>query len=44
MTSVPMGRRAAPEEIAKAVVWMCSDDASYMTGHAMAVDGGYAAA
>lgn len=43
MTSVPMGRRAAPEEMAEAVVWMCSDSASYMTGHAMAVDGGYAA-
>lgn len=43
MTSVPMGRRAVPEEIAEVVVWMCSDGASYMTGHAMAVDGGYAA-
>jgi NAD(P)-dependent dehydrogenase (short-subunit alcohol dehydrogenase family) len=44
VTSVPMGRRALPEEIAEAAVWMCSDGASYMTGHAMAVDGGYAAA
>jgi NAD(P)-dependent dehydrogenase (short-subunit alcohol dehydrogenase family) len=41
---VPMGRRAAPEEIAEAVVWLCSDSASYVTGHALAVDGGHVAA
>ncbi len=39
----PMGRVAAPEEIASAVVWLCSDGASFMTGHALAVDGGYVA-
>lgn len=39
----PMGRVAAPEEIASAVVWLCSDGASFMTGHALAVDGGFVA-
>jgi NAD(P)-dependent dehydrogenase (short-subunit alcohol dehydrogenase family) len=32
-----------PGEIAEAVVWMCSDAASFVTGHAMTVDGGYVA-
>jgi NAD(P)-dependent dehydrogenase (short-subunit alcohol dehydrogenase family) len=36
----PMRRLAEPEEIAKAVVWLCSDDASFVNGHALAVDGG----
>jgi NAD(P)-dependent dehydrogenase (short-subunit alcohol dehydrogenase family) len=29
-----------PEEIAEAAVWLCSDAASFVTGHAMSVDGG----
>jgi NAD(P)-dependent dehydrogenase (short-subunit alcohol dehydrogenase family) len=37
----PVGRMGQPEEIANAVVWMCSDEASFVTGHAMAVDGGF---
>ena len=37
---VPLGRLATPEEIAAAIVWLCSDAASYMVGHALAVDGG----
>jgi len=36
----PIGRFGEPEEIAAAVVWLCSDAASFMVGHAMSVDGG----
>ena len=36
----PMGRLATPEEIAAAVVWLCSDAAVYMTGETMVLDGG----
>ena len=39
-TKVPMGRIAEPEEVAAAAVWLCSDEASYITGHALPVDGG----
>lgn len=35
----PVGRMGQPGEIAEAVVWLCSDSASFVTGHAMAVDG-----
>jgi NAD(P)-dependent dehydrogenase (short-subunit alcohol dehydrogenase family) len=38
--SEPLGRMATPEEIAEAVVWLSSDAASFVTGHAMVVDGG----
>jgi NAD(P)-dependent dehydrogenase (short-subunit alcohol dehydrogenase family) len=37
---VPMGRIGEPEEVAVAAVWLCSDEASYITGHALPVDGG----
>jgi NAD(P)-dependent dehydrogenase (short-subunit alcohol dehydrogenase family) len=44
MTKVPMHRLGLPDEIAEAVVWMCSDKASFMTGASHVVDGGYYAA
>ena len=40
---IPLGRTGTPEEVAETVVWLCSDAASYITGHAMPVDGGYTA-
>jgi len=37
----PMGRIAEPEEVAGAIAWLCSDAASYVTGVAFPIDGGY---
>ena len=40
---IPMGRFGEPEEVARAALFLASDDASYITGHTLAVDGGYLA-
>jgi len=39
--SIPMGRVGRPEEIADAVLWLCSEAASYVTGQSISVDGGF---
>lgn len=37
---IPIGRFGQPEEVAAAVAWVCSDQASYVTGTTLVVDGG----
>ena len=41
VAQVPMGRIAAPEEIAEGALWLCSDASSFVTGHVLAMDGGF---
>jgi NAD(P)-dependent dehydrogenase (short-subunit alcohol dehydrogenase family) len=41
LESEPMGRMGTPEEIAESAVWLCSDASSFVTGQAIAVDGGF---
>jgi len=41
MRDQPIGRLGRPDEIAAAVLWLCSPDASFVIGHALVVDGGY---
>jgi NAD(P)-dependent dehydrogenase (short-subunit alcohol dehydrogenase family) len=43
IASEPVGRMGQPEEVAEAVVWLCSDAASLVTGHTMTIDGAYVA-
>jgi NAD(P)-dependent dehydrogenase (short-subunit alcohol dehydrogenase family) len=43
LSMIPMGRLGTTEEMADVVVWLCSDVASFVTGHAMLVDGGVVA-
>ena len=39
----PIGRLGKSEEVAETVVWLCSDSASFVSGHSMVIDGGYTA-
>jgi NAD(P)-dependent dehydrogenase (short-subunit alcohol dehydrogenase family) len=39
-TAHPVGRIGQPEEVASATLWLCSEGASFVTGHALPVDGG----
>jgi NAD(P)-dependent dehydrogenase (short-subunit alcohol dehydrogenase family) len=39
----PSGRRGSPEEVAAGVVWLCSEAASFVTGQALVIDGGFLA-
>ena len=41
--AVPQKRWGEPEEVAEAVVFLCSDRAAFLTGHVMAIDGGFTA-
>ncbi len=43
IAQAPMGRIAAPEEVAEGALWLCSDASSFVTGHVLAVDGGFLA-
>ena len=43
MTNVPMGRFGNPEEVVGCVLWLCSDEASFVTGTIIPVDGGFTA-
>lgn len=40
LNMIPLGRPAMPEEVAKAAAFLASDDAAYITGHVLTVDGG----
>ena len=42
LTSIPLGRLGTPDEVARAVVFLASEDSSYITGTELSVDGGFA--
>jgi NAD(P)-dependent dehydrogenase (short-subunit alcohol dehydrogenase family) len=40
-TQIPLRRFATPEEVANGIVWLASDEASYVVGHTLVIDGGF---
>jgi NAD(P)-dependent dehydrogenase (short-subunit alcohol dehydrogenase family) len=43
VANIPLGRFAKPEDIASAALYLASDQAAFVTGHVLVVDGGYSA-
>ena len=43
MRRIPLGRQGKPEEVAAAILFLCSDAAAYMTGQVLVIDGGLTA-
>ncbi len=43
LKAIPMGRYGQPEDVAQAILWLCSDENNFLTGHALPIDGGGAA-
>jgi 3-oxoacyl-[acyl-carrier protein] reductase len=43
MKRIPMGRQGTPEEVAAAILFLCSEASSYMTGQVLVLDGGMTA-
>ena len=41
--TIPMGRYGQPSDVAQGILWLCSDDNNFLTGHALPIDGGSAA-
>ena len=39
--AIPNGRISSPDEISGAVIWLCSDEATYINGHTLVIDGGF---
>ena len=40
ISEIPLRRLGQPQDIAEAVIWLCSDASSYVTGHTLVIDGG----
>jgi 3-oxoacyl-[acyl-carrier protein] reductase len=40
LANIPLGRYGQPEDVANAIVFLCSDEAAYITGQVLVIDGG----